>query len=130
MAREPLMDVPEERRRHFRLRYPEDARPAVLIDGVERALVEVSARGLRAIDPERSWDEGAVCDVALSFASHPTVTRQGAVVLRRDGDEVAIGFEREIDHALIMREQRRLIRRARRLNDPTALASLRTWPPR
>lgn len=124
------MDVPEERRSHFRLRYPEDARPTVVIDGVDRALVEVSARGLRAIDPEGSWQVGDLCAVALTFASHPGVSRDGAVVLRRDGDEIAIGFAREIDHALIMREQRRLIRRARRLNDPTALASLRTWPPR
>lgn len=124
------MNGSEERRKHFRLRYPDDARPAVIIEGRACALTELSARGIRALVPEPGWSEGSACDLVLAFASHPGVRVLGAVVLRRDGDEIAFWFNEDLDHALVLREQRRLIRRARRLGDPTALAALRTWPPR
>ncbi|MCA9517503.1 MAG: hypothetical protein KC635_21325 [Myxococcales bacterium] len=118
-----------ERRMHYRLRYPEDSRPAAWIDGVERELSEVSARGARFVDPTPTLRPGTTCVVELRLASQPAYIFEGAVVLRLDDGELVVWLPEEIDSAVILREQRRLIRRARRITDPAAMNALRTWPP-
>lgn len=124
------MSDARERRRHYRLRYPVDGRPLVAVTGVDRRLAEVSVRGLRFVAPPGAYLEGQVVRVELKVFGHPVLAIPEAVVLRVEGDECAVWLTEEIDHAVILREQRRIIRRARMENDADTLNLLRTWPAR
>jgi len=118
-----------ERRRFYRLRYPDDCRPTVVIDGDYLPLAELSPRGVRVVVDEPRWRPGDLCDVELRLASQPVLRVPDAVVLRLECAELVIWLTVPIDPAVVLREQRRLIRRARRMTDPGALNALRTWPP-
>jgi len=122
------MSDARERRRHYRLRYPEDLRPTVVISGVQRSLTEVSVRGVRFVTPPLGYAEGQIVRVELNLMAQAPLVSE-AVVLRTERDEVILWLTEEIDHAVILREQRRLIRRARMDNNPDTLNLLRTWPP-
>ena len=72
--------------------------------------------------------EGQIVRVELTLTAQAPLVSE-AVVLRTERDEVILWLTEEIDHAVILREQRRLIRRARMDNNPDTLNLLRTWPP-
>lgn len=120
------MNEGRDRRRHFRLRYPGDARPTVRVDGVEHALLEVSVRGLRVAAKAGEFATGRSCTVELILPNVRPIAIDEGVVLRWDGGECILWLSDEIDHAVILCEQRRLIRRARKLRDVDALDLMRT----
>lgn len=115
-----------DRRRYFRLRYPGDVRPVARIDGVEWALVEVSVRGVRVAATAGELTMRQSCHIELVLPNVGAVVVEEGVVLRADGGECVLWLNEEIDHAIIFREQRRLIRRARKMRDSDALDLMRT----
>jgi|GEM_PF-2934177 len=117
------MSEGRDRRRHFRLRYPSDVRPVARVDGVERALVEVSVRGVRVTG---ELILGQSCHLELVLPNIGAVIVEVGTVLRSDHGECVLWLEDEIDHAVILKEQRRLIRRARKMRDVDALDLMRT----
>lgn len=118
-----------ERRRYYRLRYPEAWRPTATVDGRGYPLVELSVGGIRILDDQAERPVATVCVVELHIDGLAPITIRDAVVLRHDGSDCVIGLPDGIPHEVVFREQRRMIRRARRGSDPEALATLRTWPP-
>ena len=114
-----------DRRRHFRLRYPPGARPTVRIDGVERPLLEVSVRGLRVAGEPGALVPGGSCHIELELPHLAPFAVTEGVVLRWDAGECVLWLNQELDHAIILSEQRRLIRRARKQKDMEALDLMR-----
>ncbi len=120
-----------ERRRYYRLRYPEDVRPtpAVWIGGVGYALVELSECGLRFhADGPAPLEPGVRVEVRLNLEPGRSMTIRGASLNRTEGDEYIMVFDHGVPSHVVLGEQRRLIRRARILDDGGELDDLR--PPR
>ena len=104
-------DDEPQRRAHFRLRYPHDARPLLLVVEQEFFVSEISEGGMRVVFQ--------AADEALSLPEKITgQLRLGAALihidgqpLRRDGDEWVLALSEPIAFPLIMAEQRRLIQK-------------------
>jgi len=101
----------ENRRGYYRIHFPPEARPRLLLDapGTVHAVCEVlecSERGLRFVPPAR-WllPVGAIVSGTLSFARGEEA-RVGGSVTRVGGDEVALILNRQaIPLGAILAEQ-------------------------
>ncbi|MFT7582841.1 MAG: hypothetical protein ACI9MR_004525 [Myxococcota bacterium] len=116
-----------ERRRFYRLRYPDDARPedGLLLNGQWRALVELSECGVRVIADDSSPEVGTELDIEIKLPTGEEFTIEGARIVRLEGSEIVVVFDHGVPSETVFKEQRSLIRRARDLGDAKALAALR-----
>lgn len=107
-------DESSNRRGYYRIRFPAEARPRILLDsgGAVRLVCEVtecSERGIRFLSNTRVLrGNGAAVSGTISFDGGEEVHVSGTVV-RVQGDEVVVLLGREgIPLSVVLAEQRRL----------------------
>ena len=101
----------QQRRRHFRLRFPFRERPAIVAGSAEFDILEISEEGGRI---ESSDDAatvfGKAVKVRVRFRDGAEVAT-AAYILRHDAGELVLKFTRPIALKVIVEEQRRLIQK-------------------
>ncbi len=99
-----------QRRAHFRLRYPDPERPALVTDEGSHTVCEVSEGGLRFLSPKgSSWSCNTPIAGLLELPEH-ALAIEGRV-LRVEGEEVIVALSEGVDLPTMVAEQKRLIRK-------------------
>jgi hypothetical protein len=102
------MGQPEEsssqRRQHFRVSFPENNGPRLLIGGILYSVIDMSEHGLRIRNPLRHKMPQDLFVAHLNFPENESVKIVGSVV-RKDKDQVAIHLVVGIPYKIILREQ-------------------------
>lgn len=101
----------QQRRAHFRLRYPDEERLNLSAEEGDYFVCEISEGGMRIVlkteDSEGIFPERMV---GLLCIQEETIAVEGRM-LRRDGDETIFVLSEGIPLPLILNEQRRLLRK-------------------
>lgn len=97
-----------QRRAHFRLRYPDDARPLLCTEQGDFPICEISEGGLRIVlqAPEARLPERLQGLIELG---QERLAIEGRV-LRRMGEELVLVLSQGVPLAVMLNEQRRLLR--------------------
>lgn len=107
------MDQPSEsdQRKYFRLKYPVAERPIVRSEDSEYEIAEISEGGARVIVAgQGSFDAGQPFSGTILFADGEEVDIRG-IVLRCEGDEVAVRLSIGISFKRMVSEQAQLKQR-------------------
>lgn len=129
-----------ERRRYYRLRYPEPLRPIArptpdadpgdrkaaehpLDEQLEIVVTEISEGGMRVTtaNDQRLPEVGRELSLVISFSDGAEVDIVGATVLRHSANEAALRFDELVPFSLVLAEQRRAIRFERLAQPPAPL---------
>lgn len=104
-------DNEAQRRAYFRLLYPQVERPCLLTDGASYPVSEISEGGMRLVAVDQG-DELAQQRQIVGILQLPgeSVAVEGRV-LRKQSEEVVLVLSEGIPLALMVSEQRRLIRK-------------------
>lgn len=98
-----------ENRRFFRIKYPVDFRPELIIDGHIYKLVDVSVSGMRFIGTNvKNLEVGNLIVATIGFQTGARVTVRGNIVRIID-DYVMVNFENHIPKKVLKDEADRLI---------------------
>lgn len=104
------MSEQQQRRRHFRLRFPYSECPQLITEGNRFRIVEISEGGARILFEGRPPSCFAhPVDVHISFQDGSEV-ESSAVFLRLDNNEMILQFTKHIPMHFIISEQRRLLK--------------------
>lgn len=104
----------EQRRRHFRLRYPIPIRPPIEIDGNVFSVVDVSEGGLRLHGVSSAYpEEGKQVTGEIEFQDGAKVEIIGHVLRTTDQGDCVLELERGVPQSRMMDEQRRMIQKHR-----------------
>ena len=97
-----------EKRRSFRVRYPQRLRPLLYWDGGSTLIIDLSESGLRCIGGGASFAKpGRLMKGAVRCRCGAVVQVSGEVV-RVNGEDTAINLTRGVSFSIILREQRAL----------------------
>ncbi len=107
---------PEQRRAHFRLRYPEFERPLFVTPIGEFSVAELSEGGLRLSLMADHWSHGERLAGELRLVSE-SVSVAGQF-LRQSDDEVVLVLDPGVSLRHMLLEQKRLIRKYPALYGP------------
>lgn len=101
---------PDNRRRFFRLRYPETRRPTIEVNDGRCKIVEISERGLRLEASSWPFPVGEGVSARIHFSDGTKCILEDAEIYRIDGSEVVIVFSDGVSMQRMAREQRKIIR--------------------
>lgn len=106
---DPVASDVDDRREVFRVQYSKGDRAQILIDGACFDLVDCSGGGLRFRIGEAPPPRLASHVQARVFLACGAVAEVSGVIIRFEGDEVALAFSHErVPTPLLMREQHHL----------------------
>jgi hypothetical protein len=97
------------RRQHFRLTYPPDAGPLLVVRGAEIRVLELSERGLRLTPSAGGPTAGERLEGVLRFPDGVEIPIEG-VTLRAAGAPVTIRLVAGVGLDRMLVEQRRILR--------------------
>ena len=106
----------EQKRQHFRIVYPFEARPTATVSGKKHPVLEVSESGLKL-----SWastdlpGKNETLTIKVSFQDGETITVKGKPI-RMDESAIAFKLSEGFPLQKIMAEQRFLIKKYKNLN--------------
>jgi len=102
---ETIDDPKEERRQYYRLAYPLEAAPGLMVAGHKYPVMDISERGIRfKSDFTRFFDTGEIVRATLLFPEGESMEVTG-FVLRLRKDEVVILLIKWIPYQKIQAEQ-------------------------
>ncbi len=100
-----------ESRQHFRITYPDDFRPVLIVNGRTYRVIDVSVYGLRFETDLNYLPESAAKFVGtFEFKTGPVVTVKGTVV-RRENNDVMIKLTSPVSKDILKAEADNLIER-------------------
>ncbi len=98
----------KERRRYFRIKYPEELRPTLRIRKHEFEVIDICERGLRFLNDKKAKFANWI-SATVTFFNGSCFKTEGRII-RKQKDEVALYLIASIPYPLIVKEQQFLIR--------------------
>lgn len=104
-----------QKRGYFRIDYPPQERPSLVVDGRSYEVMDLSEKGLKYRHPGPDGPRpGDAFSATLAFSETDRLAVGGSV-LRRTGPEVVVALVPGLPFAKIISEQQRLLRKYKTL---------------
>jgi len=100
----------EQRRNHYRIKYPLIERPFLTVDKNTYQVLDISEGGVKFFSPVKNFKVGEYITGSIKFHDGEIVTVEGHI-LRLQSRRIIILLDRKIPLQRILKEQRHLIKK-------------------